>query len=321
MKFETSGALRHVDFTPVVDLLPALRDEWTGLRFDPEGQVLNPLTGKSLGVVALVSGVHGDAGAIYRITVTSPILELPESRRADFEIEDRQLSKQEATQDQWSEFAARRRAASNQVGANRTHYSVTLREDSAHRLAFSVANDDDQWMVEAELSNQRLPKFELNGHIDLTELLKANKTPGCLAGILGGIGSATAMVDVGSLENGGHTLETKWKANRFRGSVDLDVKTSLTRWAVAGVGVLRARGIGRLVLWFTGRRVRAGIDRELAEFWVSSESRMADLELDLARLRTSIEDEGGPAAFISSALWDSGFDPGLESFRAFRDDR
>jgi hypothetical protein len=318
MRFETAGELRRVDLASIIDVLPALRDEWAGLRFDRDGRLINPLTGDTVAALTLLDGRHRQPGAVYRLTVTSPKLELPEERRAEFEKEARKLSKRNAKQERWNDHFARRRKASVRVGTEEERFAATLREDNARRLAFSLSHEDDHWTVDVVVDHGRLPKVELNGHVDLTASFKADGTPGFLASILGGTGGGTAVVDLRTFERGGPIVDAEARANRFRGSARLEVRTSATRWAVSGDGTLRARGLGLPVLWFAGRRVRRSVDRSLAEFWASSESQMGELEKELSGLRTGIEDEGGPAPFVLRALWDKDFDPGSESLRRGR---
>lgn len=318
MRFKTAGELRRVDLGPVIDLLPAMRDEWAGINFDGDGRVINPLTRGAVEALALVDGRHRQGGTRYRITVTSPKLDLPENRRAEFEREARKLTRRNASQERWNDHVVRRRDASVQVGTERDHYALTLREDTARRLVFSVSDEAEHWTIHADVEHARLPKIELKAHVDLTASFKADGSPGWLAAMLGGTGVASAVFDLATLERSGRTVHADGRANRFRGSARLEVRASATRWAITGEGALRARGLGRLVLWFAGRRIRSSIDGPLAEFWASSESRTAALEKETSRLRTAIGKEGGPAPFVRRALWDEDFDLGLESLRSHR---
>lgn len=318
MKLRTSGDLRRVDLAPIIDLLPMLRDEWASLQFDRAGRLINPLTGDTVAALALVDGRHRQAGAVYRITMTSPKLQRPEDRGAEFEKEAPKLSQRNAKQEKWKDHLAGRRKASVQVGTEQDHVALTLRQDNARRLAFSVSDGDEHWTVVVDVEHGRLPKVELEGQVDLTASFKADGTPGWLAAFLGGTGGGSAVLDLGTLERSGPAVEAAGRANRFLGRVQIEVRTSATRWALAGDGALRARGLGRPVLWFAGRRLGRSIDRSLAAFWASSESRMAELEKQMSHLRTAIEDEGGPAPFVRRALWDKDFDPGSQSLRRGR---
>ena len=205
-----------------------------------------------------------------------------------------------------------------QVGTERDHYALTLREDTARRLVFSVSDEAEHWTIHADVEHARLPKIELKAHVDLTASFKADGAPGWLAAMLGGTGVASAVFDLATLERSGRAVHADGRANRFRGNARLEVRASATRWAISGEGALRARGLGRLVLWFAGRRIRRSIDGALAEFWASSESRTAALQKETSRLRTAIEKEGGPAPFVRRALWDEDFNFGLESLRSHR---
>lgn len=315
MRFETAGELPRLDLAPIVDLLPALRAEWSELRFDAAGRLVNPLTGGTVDALALLGGRHRQPGAVYRLTVTLPKLELPDERRAEFEKEARKLSRRNAKQAQWDEHFARRRGASVQVGTEQEHVRATLREDDSRRLACSVSDEDEHWALDIVLEHGLLPKIDLDGRVDLTASIKANGTPGCLATFLGGTGDGSAVLDLGTLERSGRVIEAAGRANRFRGSAELDVQASATRWVVTGDGRLRARGLGRFVLWFAGRPIRRSVDQSLREFWASGESQAAELEKEISQLRAAVEEEGGAAPFVRRALWDDDFDPGLDSFR------
>lgn len=316
MRFTTSGALGRLEVSPVVDLLPALREGWANLQFDRDGSLFNSLTQTRVPSVSLVEGRHRQVGARYRAMFTTPKLDLPEDRRAEFEEESRQLSQRNANQDAWNQHHARRREASVQVGTDEHLLTVTLREDSSRTLAFTLSDETEYWAVEVNIEHGRLPSVSTTGTVDLTALLKADDTPGCLAGILGGTGGGTGTLDLATLERNGRVLDAQGRANRFRGTLRLDVRTSARQWVIDGHCVLRARGLGRPVLWFFRRRMRRSIDHSLAEFWSDAESRMRDLDRELDLLRSAIEKEGGPDRFIRRALWDDDFDPGLQSLRS-----
>jgi hypothetical protein len=301
--------------SPVVELLPPLREEWAGLEFDPGGRLLNGLTREPVASFALLDGRHRQAGARYRTTITTPKYDLPEERRAEFEKESRKLSQRNAKQEAWSDHFARRRAASIQVGTEEQLLTLTLRDDSSRRLAFAVSDETEHWTVEVDLEHGRLPKVHISGTLDLTARLKADGTPGCLSGIFGGTGAGTASLDLATVERDGSLLVAEGQANRFKGNAGIDVRTSPTTWAVDGKGVLRARGLARPIMWFAGRRVRRSIDESLAEFWTDSESHMRDLDREIQRLRAAVTEEGGAAPFVRRALWDEDFDLGLDSVR------
>lgn len=315
MKLRTSGDLRRVDLASIIDLLAALRDEWASLQFDRAGRLINPLTGDTGSALALVDGRHRQAGAVYRITITSPKLQLAEDRCAELEKAARKLSQHKAKTEKWNDHFARRREASVQVGTEQDHIALTLREDNSRGLAFSVSDGDEHWTVVVDVEHGRLPKVQLEGQADLTALFKADGAPGWLAAFLGGTGGGSVMLDLGPLERSGQAVEAGGRASRFRARVQIEVRTSATRWALHGDGVLRARGLGRPMLWFAQRRIGRPIDRSMAAFWASSESRMAELEKMTAQLRTAIDDEDGPAPFVRRALWDKDFDPAFQSLR------
>lgn len=318
VRFTTSGQLRRIDVSPVVDLLPALREEWAGLQFDRDGSLVNPLTLTPVRSVSLLDGRHRHVGARYRVTVTVPKLDLPDDRRAEFEKESQKLSRRNAKQDAWDEHFARRREASVQVGTDERLLTATLREDNSRTLALTLTDEHEHWTVAVDIEHGRLPSVSIRGTLDLAALLEAQGTPGCLAGILGGTGEGTGIVDLATLERDGRVIYAQGHANRFRVSLHLEVRTSATQWMLDGRGVLRARGLARPILWFAGRRIRRSMDHSLAEFWSTSESRMREVDLEMHRLRSAIEEEGGQASFVRRMLWDEDFDPGLALLRSGR---
>jgi hypothetical protein len=312
VRFITSGDLRRVDLSPFVELLPALRDEWAGLKFDSGGQVLNALSGEPVTSFALVEGRHRQPGAQYRATVTTPKYDLPDSRRDEFEEESRKLSQGTADQAAWNDHFARRRQASVRVGTEVQLLTARLREDNSRRLWFSVSDQQERWTVDVDLEHGRLPRIGISGTLDLTAQLKADGAPGCLSSLLGGIGQGAGTVDLGATERDGRAVEVEGSANRFRGSLHVDVRTSASEWAIDGQGVLGARGMARPILWFAGRRIRRSIEKSLSDFWSESESKVNDLDRGIQRLQAAIAEEGGAAPFVRRALWDENFDPDLD---------
>lgn len=302
--------------SPAIDLLPALRDEWASLQFGRDGALVNPLTQEPVSSVLLLDGRHRQPGARYRITVTTPKLDLPEERRAEFEKESRKLSQRNARQDAWNDYFARRREASAQVGTDEHRLTATLRDDTPQTLAFTLADDSEHWTVEVDIEHRRLPIVCLSGTLDLTAVLEADGTPGCVAGILGGAGDGTATFDFATLESDGRSIDAHGRANRFRGSLHLETRTSATQWALVGKGALHPRGLARPILWFAGTRIRRSIHHSLAEFWTEGEFWMRQLDAEMHRLRAAIEEEGGPGPFVRRALWDDDFDSGLDSLRS-----
>lgn len=308
VKVATHGELQRVDVAAALELLPSLREEWARLQFASEGGLINPLTGEVVPVMALIGGRHRQPGAAYRVTVASPKLHLPEGRRGEFAKESKRLARRNAKQEQWDEHHLRRREASVQVGVIEEHYSVVLEEDTVGRVAFSVSDDAEQWRVRVEVEDEPWPKVHFSGDIDLTAMWRAEGTPGCVAGLLGGTGSATATFDTAPLHRGGQLLEMEGRANRFRGRLRLEIEHTSPRWVGAGEATLRAVGLARPVLWFAGRRVNARIARSLKEFWTAAERAAADLEGHMCRLRAGVAREGSEALFVRRFLWDSSFD-------------
>lgn len=318
MRVETSGELRRLDLSPLIELLPPLWDEWANLQFDRKGALVNPMSSVTVDGLALVSGRHRQKGAVYRATISTPKLELPETRQAEFAKEADKLSRRRASQEQWAEHLERKRAASEQVGVDHEHVRATLTEDSSRALAFTAAAEGKAWTLDVEVLRQRLPRIKLEGRIDLTATFKAEGTPGCLAALFGGSGRGTADVDLARLDNGGRLVEAEGRANRLRGDARIDVHPSLSRWKVEGRLGVRARGLARPLLWFGGGRLRRGMERSYSEAWASSEEAVNELAAGLEELRRSITAEGGAAPFVHRALWDDDFDGGLDQLRIDR---
>ena len=315
MRFTTSGDLRRVDLSPFVELLPALREEWAGLKFDRDGQVLNALSGEPVTSFALVEGRHRQPGAQYRATVMTPKYDLPDSRRAEFEEELRNLSRRNADQEAWDDHVARRSQASVRVGTEVQLLTARLREDSSRRLRFSLSGQQERWTVDVDLESGRLPRIRISATLDLTAQLEDDGVPGCLSSFLGGIGKGAGTVDLATTERDGRAVEMEGRANRFRGSLQVDVRTSASKWAIDGRGTLGARGMARPILWFAGRRIRRSIEKSLADFWLESEAKMNDLDRGIRRLRAAIAEEGGAAPLVRRSLWDENYDPGLDKPR------
>jgi hypothetical protein len=318
MRVETSGELRRLDLAPLIELLPPLWDEWANLQFDRQGALVNPRSGVAVDGLELLSGRHRQNGAVYRATISTPKLEVPEARQAEFAKEADKLSRRRASQEQWAEHLDRKRAASVQVGVDHEHVRATLIEDSSRALAFSAAAEGKAWTLDIEVLRQRLPRIKLDGRIDLTATLKSEGSPGCIAALFGGTGRGTADIDLEQLDNGGKLVDAEGRANRLRGDARIEVRPSLSRWKVEGCVGVRARGLARPLLWFGGGRLRRGMERSYSEAWASSDQAVNELAAGLEELRTSITVEGGAAPFVHRALWDDDFDGGLDRLRIDR---
>lgn len=291
MRIQTAGDLRRVDVAPLLGLLPALRDEWRDLHFDVSGCAIDPLVGDPTTSLTLLGGRHRQRGARYQIAVATPAAG---------------PSERDSSSRSWRSTSG---SASAETARARHRLVATLRDDDARQLAFSLSDETEHWIVDVVIRHAYLPSVEVSGRVDLTALLRANGTPGCLGALFGGKGGGNGVLDLGAIERGGAAIEAEGRANRFQARVGLEVRPSATSWAVIGAGTLRARGLGRPVLWFAGPRLRRHIGHLLAEFWESAGSRMSDLEHEMARLQAAIDDEGGPRPFIQRALWDDDFDP------------
>ena len=311
MRLNARAELQRVDLGPLSDLLPALREEWAALAFDASGRLLNPLTGEVDHTVQLTSGRHRQVGAVYRIKLTSPRLDLPDHREVEFAREARRLTRSGAKQEQWDDHFLRRREASVRVGVDEQLLSVTLEEDSSRRLAGSVSEEGAPWAVRLELDDRRWPTVHLDGEVDLTAVMREEGAPGCVAASFGGIAQMTARLDSGCLDGGGRVLEVEGQARRFRGRLHLDLDITSELMVADGAAVLRGRGLGRLVLWFVGGSLRKGGDRSLKAFFGTAAEKARDLQEQMLRLRARVLREGGEAEFVRRFLWDESFDRSL----------
>ena len=69
MRFSTSGSLRRLDVSLLVDAVGPLRAEWAALRFDADGNLVNPVSGAPIDTIRLLEGRHRAEGARYELTV------------------------------------------------------------------------------------------------------------------------------------------------------------------------------------------------------------------------------------------------------------
>lgn len=281
MRFRTSGDVRRVDLSPLLELFPAVLGEWEDLRFDTSGRVVNPLSGELEDALVLLDGRHRQTSARYRASVARP----PDALVAE----------------------------GNEPAPAPATYLVTLHHDGPQRLSFTVAGEPERWSCDVDLHHSDLPRVEVVGRVDLGAALGADGSPGWVARLLGRTGGGKVIVDLGALEGpGGSLVEGEAHANRFRGSTRVEVSGSRRRWHVDGRASLGARGVGRLVLLVVRRRIRRGLERGLAQFWARGEEWTNGLERDLHDLRRTVEQQGGPAPFVRRSIWDPGFDPGLD---------
>lgn len=275
MKLRTSGKIRRLDLEPIWSLLPALQAAWAGLSFGPDGRVLHGITGEPQDAFSLIEGAHRSAGARYRVLVARPVPGVPgvpPVEGVEPEMED-------------------------------VPYLVTLRRDDGDRIDIEVTGEREHWSFELEI-DLAARRVEVDGRVDLTAVLRADGSPGCVAGWLGGTGTGRASIDGRALDDGGPLVEATGSASRFRGEGAIEVDPSLARWRIEGRARVRARGIGRLVLWIGGRRARREVEEQLAEAWASADRWGADAARQLDELRRSIEEEGGPEGFVRMAIWE-----------------
>lgn len=314
MKFATSGEIRRIDISPLLDLLPPLRDQWASLEFDSSGYVVNPLTGQPIDQFTLVAGRHLQARAVYRVRLRAPRLEVPEHRAAELDDELRQLVDRKASRVEMREHARRRREASSVIGVDEVVGTVVLRDDDADRLACTITQEQDRWSIDVAIDEARLPRIEVSGRIDLTAALRAEGMPGFLAALLGGSGDGQGKVDLSHLEGpSGRLVGATGRANRFTGSGNVDVNASLTSWQVKGSVTLQGHGLGRLALLVGRRPIRKSVARQLAELWDSKESWIGEVEQNIEELKRALEEAGGAANFVRRSLWEPGFRSGFPS--------
>lgn len=314
VKLATSGEIRRIDISPLLDLLPPLREEWATLEFDSSGYVVNPLTREPIDQFTLVAGRHLQARAVYRARLRVPRLEVPEHRAAELDDELCQLVDRKASRVEMREHARRRREASSVIGVDEVVATVVLLDDDAGRLACKITQEHDRWSVDVAIDEARLPRIELSGRIDLTAALRAEGLPGFLAGLLGGSGEGQGQVDLSHLEGpSGRLVEASGRANRFTGSGNVDVNALLTSWQVEGTVTLQGHGLGRLAILVGRRAIRKSMARQLAQLWDSKESWTSDFEQYIEELKQAVEAAGGAANFVHRSLWDPGFRSGFPS--------
>jgi hypothetical protein len=273
MRFSTRGEIRKVDLEPLLELVPALRQEWADVEFGSDGRVVNPLTGQPVDTFALVDGRHRRAGARYRTTA-------PED---------------------------------GGPATNEELIDITLRSDSARELAVTVEDEQRRVKVDVELEHGRMPKVSARLRMDITALLRSEGEPGCMGWVLGGTGTGDVVVDLGTLEAGGRTAAFEGRTNRIRAASVVDVESTRDVWKVTAAATLRAKGLARPVLWFGRRSIRRAVTAACDEFWAGSDELTSRMRSDLADLRAAIDEEGGPAPFVHRLLWDRDFDPELPS--------
>lgn len=272
VRFSASGDVRRIDVQPVFDLLSPLREEWTQLRFDTSGRLVNPLSGQVHERVVLREGRHRRPGARYLVT-------LPEGSRLQTSGDGPLL--------------------------------VTLHHDDEHRLTFTVGQERERWSVDVDLHHGARPRAVLVGRVDLRAVLEADGAPGCLARMVSGPAGGTVTVDLGALDGPSSPLVVaNGHANRFHGDGRIDVGASGRRWRVDGRVAVGGRGSGRLVLVLVRRRLRRGVEGVVSRFRARAEERISDVERGAEQLRSAVEREGGPGAFVHRTLWDPDFDPG-----------
>ncbi|MBC9226854.1 hypothetical protein GL325_10990 [Aeromicrobium sp. 636] len=308
MRFSTSGTVRRIDLTLVSTVVNTLRDEWAGLTFGPDGALLNPITGEPFRDLVLADGRHRTPGARYELITRTPVLEAdPEKLRV---LNAEMLDGKDINADiDWETYAARIGAISVQTGTTESTTSVTLIADDSRHLAFSVADPAGVWSLEVDVVHGKLPRVDVTGRHDATAMIAAEGAPGCLARLFGGIATGTASIDLATLEQRGRTTlaEASGRFNRFRGDGSVDLKTSARAWDVTAGATVRARGLGRPLLWFFGSRVRRAFAEAAADFWDRVPLRMDEIETALRELADLAQSEGGVDRVVHHTLWEDGY--------------
>lgn len=188
---------------------------------------------------------------------------------------------------------------------------LTTHADDEHHFALSVNDAAETWRVDADLQHGRLPAIDLDGTINLTQLIHNQGVPGCLAWLLGGTGGGHASIDFTTLERrGGRLLEAHGRANRFRGAAVATTKNSASEWNVTGRLKVSGRGLGRIVLLIFSGRLRRAIDSAIEDFWQDAELWPAEWAAQTRQLTAAVEQVDEYQEFIHRSLWDRTFDPG-----------
>jgi len=70
---------------------------------------------------------------------------------------------------------------------------------------------------------------------------------------------------------------------------------------------VRARGLGRPLLWFLGSRTRRAFNEAAASFWDRLPLRMGEIEVGLRELGALARSEGGIDHVVHHTLWEDGY--------------
>lgn len=284
MRLKRSAELRREDLAPVFALIPPLHDEWRRLRFDSAGAVINPTPKSPEPAFALSSGCHRTAGATYRITIETPILEVPEEHRG----------------------------RSLETGTKRSVTDLRLLVDDLSGVAFALGDHDEMWSAVVRSDRSPRPRVEGTWTVDLSEYVRreSGKDWGCLGWIFGGRGHVEATLDTAALSGaGGRLFQVTGRINRFRVRSRVDLEAQRDTWSVTVDVRLRGRGLGRFVLLFGRRRIRDSFEHMVDAVLGATDS--DDPGTALEQLSTAVAEVGGPQRFVHLSLWEEDFDSTL----------
>ncbi|MRJ75723.1 hypothetical protein GEV29_04180 [Aeromicrobium sp. SMF47] len=311
MQFTTTGSVPRLDLTLMIEVIETLRAEWAALQFAPDGNVINPLTSQPVDTLRLAEGRHRASGARYEIVTRTPVMAVDPEQQSALQAE--LLT---ATDIDWDEYGRRLTeitVPTGEISESRTTF--TLRHDDARTLAVTVADPSGLWSVDVDIVHGRLPRVQLAGRLDATKMLMAEGTPTFLARRLGGTGTGTATIDLGTIERaGGGTLaEGSGRLNRFSADGSATVRTTARSWDVEGQAELTGTGLGRLVLRFMRRRIQTAADAAVAQWWDGVPSTVVGAQTAIREAERLIEQEGGLARVVHHTLWEEGYADRMEA--------
>ena len=306
MRFSTSGSLRRLDISLLVDAVGPLRGEWAALRFDADGNVVNPVSGAPLDTFRLLEGRHRAQGARYEL-----ITRVPETR-ADPALAralDAETFGVKSADIDWDDHARRRAEIETPTGEMiETSVFMVVRSDDHSRLAVTFHDLAAHWAVDVDVVHGRLPRLELSGALDATALMRAEGVPRWLGWIVGGTASGTATVDLAALEARKQTLaEGAGRFNRFRGGGSVTLRTSARSWDVDAKAHMKSKGLGRLAVLFLRGKITTAVDDGLDTFWRDAATAIDAVARDLPKMPALVAAEGGMEAVVHRAVWDPGY--------------
>lgn len=272
----TAGEIRRISLEPLLDLVDPLLDEWDGLEFDEDGNVVNPLSGLARPGFRLIEGKHGHKSTCYRIELDP----LPDG-------------------------------ATTAGGRHSTVMFLSLRRDDRRHLDVMLSAQSGLWRAEIDIDRRRRV-FAARVTADLTTWILSSTLPrpGCWSPLFGGRGRARGSLDLRALEgDGGELLDVEGRSRHFRGSSDVTVKASKSVWAVAGGVSFGGRWLGRLLIVPFSWKLRRKLRGWLSGGWSGMDHRIDQLERFLTDLEAAVKEAGGPQQFVCLSIWDDTFEP------------